>query len=304
MAAAMGRQLWEQVRPRVGYQRYLYWAGAVLLASGLLHVGMVIAEPGPWLGPVSWRKPIVFGLSFGITAWGVGWVLGHLRPNRWLGWLVGGTLGVASVVEVALITLQRWRGVPSHFNDATPFDVAVFGGMGISVMLVAVAIVIALVWAVLDLRRDPVVWWAAVAGLAMISAASYIGVDMIERGDVVVEATGQVPFSVVFGAAGSAKLAHAVGMHGLQILGGLAVALRLGAAPGGRQVWTMRIASGSYSLLFAVVSLQAYAGRAVMDMPVTVAGAAVAAAVAVGWAAVSAMRSWWRATARQTDVTA
>lgn len=290
--AAMGQQVWEQVRPRWTYQRFLSWVGTALIISGLLHVGMLVVDPGPWYGPVSWRKPIVFGVSFGLTAWGVAWVLGRLPRRGWLGWLTGGTLGVASLVEVAAITLQRWRGVPSHFNDATPLDQAVFGVMGMSVVLVGVAILAILVWASFGLRDDPVAWWPAVVGLGSIVAASRIGVDMIGEGQAVLEATGQVPTSIVFGAAGSAKLAHAVGMHGLQVLAGLAVVLRLGGLPVERRRALVRLAAVSYAGLFVVVALQAYAGRALQDLPAASVVIALAAALALGRAALHALRSW------------
>jgi hypothetical protein len=39
-----------------------------------------------------------------------------------------------------LITLQSIRGVPSHFNAATPFDVVVFAAMGMGIAIVTLAI--------------------------------------------------------------------------------------------------------------------------------------------------------------------
>lgn len=301
---AMGQQVWEQVRPRWSYQRFLSWAGTALIAWGLLHVGMLVADPGPWSGPVSWRKPIVFGVSFGLTAWGVAWVLGRLPRRRWLGWLTGGTLGVASLVEVAAITLQRWRGVPSHFNDATPFDEAVFGVMGMSVVLVGVAVLAVLVWASIGLRDDPVAWWPAVVGLGSMVAASRIGVDMIGEGQAVLEATGKVPTAIVFGAAGSAKLAHAVGMHGIQVLAGLAVVLGLGRLPLARQRSVVRLAATAYTGLFGVVALQAYAGRPLPDLPVASVVVALVAAAVLGWAALEALRSWRETTRLRVPVVA
>jgi hypothetical protein len=304
VVGTMAQQLWEQVRPRSDYERFLYRAGAALIAAGLLHVGMLIADPGPWHGPVSWRKPVVFGVSFGLTAWGVGWVLGRLRTRRRLGWAVSGALGGASVVEVGAITIQRWRGVPSHFNDATPFDAAMFGMMGVSVALVAAAIVAALVWAVVGLRTDPVIWWAAVVGLASIVAASRIGVDMIGAGEAALEATGQVPVSVVFGAAGSAKLAHAVGMHGIHVLGALAIVLRLGRSPATRQRWIMRLAAAAHTGLFVVVASQAYAGLPLRDLPAASVAVALVAVVVLVSSAASAVRSWRAATPRSVAAVA
>lgn len=302
--ATMRQQLWDQVRPRWGYQRFLYRVGAALIVSGLLHVGMLVVDPGPWDGPVSWRKPIVFGVSFGLTAWGVGWVLGLLRRRARLGWATGGALGVASAVEVAAITVQRWRGVPSHFNEATPFDEAMFGVMGAAIVLVAVAVVAVLVWAALGLREDPVAWWAALVGLGSIVAASRIGVDMIGEGTAVVDATGRVPPSVVFGAAGSAKLAHAVGMHAIQVLGALAVVLRLGRSPAAQQRRAMRLAAIAYTVMFAIVVVQAYAGRALHDLPATSWGAALLAAAVLVLATLSALRSWRESATRKAATVA
>lgn len=302
--ATLGQQLWEQVGPRWGYQRFLYWAGAALIASGLLHVGMLVVDPGPWHGPVSWRKPIVFGLSFGVTAWGVGWVLGLLQRRPRLGWATGGALSVASVVEVGAITLQRWRGVASHFNDATPFDETMFGVMGASVVLVAVAIVAVLIWAALGLRDDPVVWWAAIVGLGSLVAASRIGVDMVGEGKAVLDATGRVPESIVFGAAGSAKLAHAIGMHAIQVLGALAVVLRLGRSPAAEQRRVMRLAAVAYTGMFAIVVVQAYAGRALHDLPATSLAAALLAIAVLVRATLSALRSWRETATRRVATVA
>ena len=46
----------------------LYAAGVLLTASGLFHLGVWAARGGPWYGPLAWRKPILFGLSAGLTA--------------------------------------------------------------------------------------------------------------------------------------------------------------------------------------------------------------------------------------------
>ena len=120
----LAREVWLAVRPISRQQRFVWWCGTLLTVSGIAHAVVAVIDGGAWWGPVSWRKPTVFGLSFGILLWSVAWIMRQLPVRRW-GWLPVGVLGTTSVVEVALITVQRWRGVPSHFNAATPFDAAV-----------------------------------------------------------------------------------------------------------------------------------------------------------------------------------
>ena len=90
----------------------------LLLVSGLLHLGLWCFSGQAWEGALSWRKPALFGISGGLTVWSLGWVMTHLIPgtrdkfwSRVMAWSL--------LWEVGLITLQCWRGVPSHFNDAT-----------------------------------------------------------------------------------------------------------------------------------------------------------------------------------------
>jgi hypothetical protein len=55
---------WERRAPA---QTFLYAVGAGLVAVGLFHLGVFLVNGGAWKGPLSWRKPVTFGLSFGVT---------------------------------------------------------------------------------------------------------------------------------------------------------------------------------------------------------------------------------------------
>ncbi len=114
LRAAMAASLtgyWERRTPA---QTFLYAVGAALVAVGVVHLGVFAVGGGPWEGPLSWRKPITFGLSFGVTTLAVAWIATFLRLGRRAGaWLLG-TFNVAMALEVAWVTLQVWRGVPSH----------------------------------------------------------------------------------------------------------------------------------------------------------------------------------------------
>jgi len=42
--------------------------GLLLVASGMAHLVVWAVLGGPWEGPVTWRKPILFGISGGLTS--------------------------------------------------------------------------------------------------------------------------------------------------------------------------------------------------------------------------------------------
>lgn len=53
--------------------RLAYAVGAVLILVGVAHGLVWLAVGGPWDGPVSFRKPYTFGVSFGLTTITLAW---------------------------------------------------------------------------------------------------------------------------------------------------------------------------------------------------------------------------------------
>lgn len=266
--------------------------GALMLASGIVHLvifaAAFVTEGASWWGDVSWRKPATFGLSFGATLLSTAWLLGRVRRRPLLGWALAGPLTAATVLEVGAVAMQQWRGVPSHFNTTTTFDAAVFNTMGVSIAIIGVASVGTLVWAAVGLRRDRAAWWAAVVGLTLVGAASAVGGDMIARG-LAASVDGGPPPSLLIGPAGSAKLAHAVALHGFQVLPLLVVALEAVRTPADVRDRRVRGAAVAYATLFAAVMVQVSAGRALFDLT-PVAGVAIVAGLAgMAWGAAPAL---------------
>ena len=139
---AMGRSLRRSWDEGIRIERAAFVVGAVLFASGLVHLVVLVVSGGPWTGPTSLRKAATFGLSFGLTLASVVWVTHFvaLRPLPRRALLGGFTL--ACVLETTLVSMQSWRGVPSHFNFTTPFHATVaftlaFGGLAIVVLVLA-----------------------------------------------------------------------------------------------------------------------------------------------------------------------
>jgi hypothetical protein len=52
------------------------------VAVGLFLLGVFLVDDGPWGGPLSWRKPVTFGLSCGVTTLAVAWIATFLSLRR------------------------------------------------------------------------------------------------------------------------------------------------------------------------------------------------------------------------------
>jgi cytochrome c oxidase assembly factor CtaG len=217
-------------------------------------------------GAVSFRKPITFALSFGLLLWATGWVMDRLKPRRFASGAIAMVLAASAVAEVGLVALQAWRGVPSHFNFATPFDAGVFSVMGVTILASSLALVALAVWAVIDRPREKAMSLGIVAGLTMVLAGLGLGVWVIGLGVALVEATGLVPDTVTVGGAGVAKFPHALALHGLQLFivtWAAAAAARL-TPKAGHQL--MRLVVGGYGLILVWSTLHTNSGLSPLDL--------------------------------------
>ena len=107
------------------------------------HLLAWLAVGGAWAGPVSFRKPTTFGLSFGLTTITLAWITGRLRLADRTRWLLLGPLALANTYEVVWVSTQRWRGVASRFNQDTTLDYALFL-LGAAAIAVTVTVIVAL----------------------------------------------------------------------------------------------------------------------------------------------------------------
>jgi len=252
-----------------GPQRLLILAGALLIASGLFHIGAYLLLDGGWEGPVSWRKPIEFGISGGLTALSLAAVMARLPRGGWLAWLCAVAVSLF-LPETALIDLQRWRGVPSHFNRDTGFDVAVFDLMGILVLIVALGIIVMTVWTFVSLRGPGSSTLAIRAGMVFLVIGQVLGFAIVTNG----LGVDDLSRASIFGAAGEMKVPHAVALHGLQALGLLALILERTRLSESRRTWLVFLGIAGYSLALIVATIQTFGGRAPLDLtPLTVVGA-------------------------------
>ena len=278
------RRIWVDGR-RV--ERVAYVVGLVLFLSGLVHVGILLVTGWTWIGPVSLRKAATFGLSFGLTLPSVAWATSYLRlPARGL---VLGVFIVTSVVETTLISMQAWRGVPSHFNFATPFDTAVSTALALGggvIVLVGVVCTLAAFAGAGGLA--PSMALAVRTGLAVLLVAFATGAVMVARG--VVEARGGQA-QLAYDTAGSLKPLHAVAMHVVLVLPALAWLLAHSSWTEARRLRLVWVAVVADAVLTAVVGFEAFTGIPPLTPPLVLGALSAAALVVLATTGATALRA-------------
>lgn len=232
--------------------RLWYAISALLVLAGVFHFGVFLVKGGPWYGPVSWRKPTTFGLSFGLTLATITWVSSFVRMGTRTRDVLLTFFAAACVLEVALISLQAWRHVPSHFNNEGPLNTAIaFTLAGGGAILIAVLVT----FTIAAFRRPPegvtpAMRAAVRAGFVALMFALAAGGAMIAKGMVLVRTGHQ---QAAYTAADALKPAHAVTMHAILVLPALAWLLSFTTWDQERQLKLVNRVTGAYALAAAVV---------------------------------------------------
>ncbi len=272
----------------------LYRAHAPLMLfaaamAGLTAValGGLVVDDRTLVGAPIWAKPLKFAVSFVVYAPTFAWLLSLLpRPSR-VAWWAGTVTVVAGTIEMVIIVGQVVRGQRSHFNAATPLDSTLFFVMGVTVALLWLA---GLALAVVLIRRgmsDPTLRTAIRAGVVIALVGMALGGLMLgatPEQQAAIAATGT---SAVVGAhavgvadggpglplvnwsttAGDLRIGHFLGMHALQALPLLALALSRAATRVRRlreplaRTRLVRVGAAGYAAVVALVTWQALRGQ-------------------------------------------
>ena len=217
---------------------------AMLVLTAVALLGLVV-DPRVITGAPAWMKPLKFAVSITIYSATLLWMLTFItdRPRLVAAISWGVFLGLG--IEMVLIVMQVLRNTTSHFNQATSFDAAVFTAMG--AVIAGIWLLTAIVAFPLARRRfaeSPIVWGVRlglIAGLLGMAVAFLMTLPTPEQ-DALDAATGSSPIvgAHAVGVAdggpglpvvgwstegGDLRVAHFVGLHGLQILPLLGLAL-------------------------------------------------------------------------------
>lgn len=264
----------------------MIFAGSMAVMTAVSAVGMLI-DDRMLVGSTIWFKPFKFSVSLLLYAVSLAWMLSLITRGQRTGWWAGTTIALTGAIEMVIITGQVIRGKRSHFNYETDLDTLLYDIMAFTIIILwtaAVTIAVLLFRSRIDDRASS---WALRAGSVIALVGAGLGFLMTQptadqRADSTATTMGAHSVGVADGGAsmpltgwsttgGDLRIPHFVGMHALQILPLVVLALLFLAARFPRlgdervRVRLVLTASGTYAALVALVTWQALRGQALID---------------------------------------
>lgn len=277
----------------------IYRRDRVLALTGWLHVALAAAfisaaffDSRTVLGVSVWLKPIKFAVSIAIYVWTIAWFLEYTSGPAWAKRLISIGTSIALIVEIVCIGGQSLRGRASHFNLETPFDAAVFSVMGTFIALNTLLATFLLVLLFRRAKSIPMPYlWGIRLGIILAILSGGVGGVMVAHAGHAVGRTNDGPEPLVAEYAivddhpvvlnklladggpglpfvnwstegGDLRIAHALGLHALQILPFISfvIAKRNLGGPLARQTTLVLVAGVVYAGVNLFTFLQAANG--------------------------------------------
>ncbi|MFD7549034.1 hypothetical protein [Streptomyces sp. NPDC059816] len=315
------------------WHRPLLLFAALMIVTGIGSAVGLLVDDRTLTGSPIWFKPFKFSLSLMMYALSLAWTLSLATRAHRLAWWAGTVVAAAGAVEMVIIIGQVFRGKISHFNRETPFDAALYDIMAVTIVVLWTGAVTIAVLLFRSRIEDRAAAWTlrfgsllAVIGAALgflmpqptpeqRAAAENGPVDVVGAHSVGVPDGGpSMPLTGWSTTGGDLRIPHFVGMHALQVLPLLLLAL-VALAPHLPRLRdeTVRLrlvfaASGTYAAVLVLITWQALRGQPLLepDTATLAVGAAVVlgAALAVGVSLGSTPRTRPGATDTPPDPTA
>jgi hypothetical protein len=259
--------------------------GFVMAADLVLTLCGLVVDRRVITGAPAWLKPAKFALSTMIAAWSFAFCIASTTVWPRVTRALDIALAVGLAIEIVLIDMQAARGTTSHFNVATPFDGAVFAVMGVSILCVWLGMLLLTIVLFRQSYASSAWGWSLRLGLvlALIGTGSG-GLMAVPNSQQLAEAhvSGRLPIAGAHtvGAPdggpglpvtgwsadhGDLRVAHFLGMHGLQVLPLLAWWIARRRFVGGDRAQRNLIfaMAASYLTLFGLILWQAFRGQSI-----------------------------------------
>ncbi|WP_433758305.1 hypothetical protein [Nocardia sp. CA-135398] len=270
----------------------------------IVAIGGTVIDDRTLTGLPIWAKAVKFALSVLIYAVTWAWLIDQFTRWRRIAWWAGTVAALGLGLELIVIVVQIVRGTTSHFNFTTPVNAALWDTMGLSIIVVWLATLVASLALFRNATSDPA-RNAAIrygAGLSLIGAA--LGMLMVFptkaqhdtgsaiRGAHTVGLPDGGPGLPILGwstTGGDLRIPHFIGMHAVQLLPLVVIVLELAARrisavrPASVRAALVTAAAAIYAAVLAVLTWQALRGQALIHPDrLTLSAAAIIATAATG----------------------
>ena len=266
------------------WHRPLLVSAAVMLGLAVVITVLLFIDPREVTGMPLWAKPLKFAVSISIYCFTLAWLISLLTVAKRLSWVAGTIAAAGVVVEMVIILGFAAVGDTSHFNVSSPLHTTLWAVMafGISAVWIMTLVVgIALFRSRLgDPARSAAIRWGVVLGLLGMGLAFLMTGPTAQQLDDYQGIVGAHTVGLADGGAGipilgwstesgDLRIPHFIGMHALQVLPLVVIALELLArrwprtfdAP--RRLGLVWIAAVVYLAVIVLVTLQALAGESI-----------------------------------------
>jgi hypothetical protein len=264
--------------PALTFVGFFMAADLVFCLAGLVVDRQVIT------GAPAWLKPAKFALSTMVASWSFAYCIASTTVWPRFARVLDFVLAAGLFLEIVLIDVQAARGTTSHFNVSTQFDATVYGVMAISIACIWLSMLLLTV----VLFRQPFAgsaWgWSLRLGMVLALFGTGSGALMTmpsSRQQAEAHAGGRMPIvgAHTVGALdggrgmpvtgwsvehGDLRIAHFIGMHGLQVLPLLAWWMARRRLPEGAQRHLVISFAVSYLALFFLLLWQAFRGQPIV----------------------------------------
>ena len=198
----------------------LYATGLVHLLLAGLFIILILIDDRTVNHESVWIKPFRFAISIFLFTWTYAWI-SQFYTRRRLAGLLNYLIAGCMFIEIALISMQAFRGVASHFNISTHFDASVYSIMGAVIGFNAVLIGIHFILFSFFERKGGIYRTAFIWGMILFLLGNFTGYLMIQNfGAVAGESVAKAGWLITNWkpSAGDFRIAHFLGLHAIQIL--------------------------------------------------------------------------------------